>query len=91
MRSHELSSTGTCSHHDSVDEATEEVMQGIIETEFQEQTVISVLHRLKYIGRYDRVAVLSRGELVECDTPSKLLGADSAFRELYTAHHSSHN
>ena len=64
-------------------------MQNVIETEFRDCTVISVLHRFKFIDRFDRVAVLRHGNLVECDTPQALLGRVSAFRELYHAQHDS--
>lgn len=64
-------------------------MQSVIESEFRDQTVISVLHRFKYIDRFDRVAVLSNGNLVECDSPQRLLSStDSAFKILYAAHNS---
>ncbi|KAJ5976667.1 hypothetical protein N7501_000009 [Penicillium viridicatum] len=69
----------------SVDETTEGIMQGVIDTEFQDQTIISVLHRFKHIKQFDRVAVFSQGSLVECDAPLTLLEKDSALRELYRA------
>lgn len=74
----------------SVDEHTESIMQQVIEAEFQHQTIISVLHRFNYIDRFDRVAVLRRGGLVECDHPQALFGRESAFRELYQAFESRH-
>ncbi|KAH8900775.1 P-loop containing nucleoside triphosphate hydrolase protein [Thozetella sp. PMI_491] len=70
----------------SVDDHTEAIMQDIIDTEFRDCTVISVLHRFTYIDHFDKVAVLKAGKLVECDSPQALLGRDSAFRELYRAH-----
>ncbi|KAK3329761.1 P-loop containing nucleoside triphosphate hydrolase protein [Apodospora peruviana] len=75
----------------SVDGQTEAIMQAVIDAEFRHATVISVLHRFTFIDRFDRVAVMRQGELVECDSPEALLGPDreeSAFRELYRAHHS---
>ncbi|KAI1781491.1 P-loop containing nucleoside triphosphate hydrolase protein [Hypoxylon cercidicola] len=70
----------------SVDEQTEAVMQEVIDTQFQDTTVISVIHRYRYIDRYDRVALLKDGRLVECDEPSVLLKQEmSAFRELHAA------
>jgi ABC-type multidrug transport system fused ATPase/permease subunit len=60
-------------------------MQDIIEREFAGQTVISVVHRLRYIDRFDRVALLKQGSLVEWDSPAALLGWDSEFRKLYLA------
>lgn len=68
-----------------MDEETEDAMQGVIDSEFWEQTILSVLHRFTYINRFDRVVVLDRGRLVECDTPQRLMANDSAFRRLYTA------
>lgn len=58
-------------------------MQEIIETEFARQTVISVVHRLDYLERFDRVALLDNGVLVECDTPSALLARDSQLRRMF--------
>ena len=55
-------------------------MQQVIEAEFRQQTIIAVLHRFKFIDRYDRVAVLKSGRLVELDSPEALLGNDSVFR-----------
>lgn len=60
-------------------------MQDVIEREFDQQTVIAVVHRFRYIGRFDRVVLLNHGDLVECDSPTALLSRDSAFRKLYTA------
>lgn len=58
---------------DSVDHNTEELMQEVLETEFHSHTVLSVLHRLCYIHRYDRVAVLDGRVLVEFDSPASFL------------------
>ncbi|KAL3428844.1 hypothetical protein BDV09DRAFT_190632 [Aspergillus tetrazonus] len=68
----------------SVDNATESTMQSILETEFASHTILSVLHRLRYIHHYDKVAVLDAGRLVEFDEPGVLLKREgSRFRELY--------
>lgn len=48
-------------------------MQNIIDSEFAGHTVIAVMHRLKYIKHYDKVALLEAGNLLEFDTPSTLL------------------
>lgn len=63
-------------------------MQDVIETDFRDQTVISVLHRFRYIGRFDRVIVLKDGKQAECDSPQVLLERDSLLRELVRAHSS---
>ena len=60
-------------------------MQDIIEKEFSEQTIISVVHRLRYIHWFDRVMLLKHGELLECDTAEGLLQRDSDLRKLYLA------
>ncbi|KAF2670115.1 multidrug resistance-associated protein [Microthyrium microscopicum] len=69
----------------SVDRETEATMQQIIESEFAEQTVIAVIHRFRFINKFDRVALLRRGELLECDSPEILLGTNSEFKKLYLA------
>lgn len=61
-------------------------MQRVIDVEFKHVTVVSVLHRFTFIERFDRVAVLQQGRLMECDSPRALLGRDSVFRGLYHAH-----
>lgn len=62
-------------------------MQTIIEQEFTSQTVISVLHRLRYIERFDRVGLMKQGRLIECDRPQTLLAKASQFWEFYHARH----
>lgn len=69
----------------SVDTTTDIIMQRVINEEFPNQTVVAVVHRFGNIDRFDRVAVLQRGEVVECDTPKTLLSRDSRFRELYAS------
>ncbi len=69
----------------SVDWETEARMLGIIEQEYVTQTVVAVMHRLRHIKRFDRVALLQRGRLVEYDEPEAWLAHDSEFRKLYTA------
>ncbi|KAF7716519.1 Uncharacterized protein PECH_005196 [Penicillium ucsense] len=69
----------------SVDWETEATMQAIIDREFKSQTVISVIHRLRYIDRYDRVALMKRGRLVEYASPAKLLSTPSEFASFYRA------
>jgi ATP-binding cassette, subfamily C (CFTR/MRP), member 1 len=73
----------------SVDRKTDELMQKIIKEEFKECTIIAVAHRLDTILDFDRIAVLGRGRLVECDSPATLLATESAFKELYDVYSSS--
>lgn len=69
----------------SVDALTESVMQEVVENDFSAQTVLAVVHRLRYIERFDKVAVLDKGILKEFDSPSVLLGRDSILAEMYRA------
>ncbi|KAJ5702177.1 hypothetical protein N7488_009725 [Penicillium malachiteum] len=73
-----------------VDRETESLMQQVIETEFTNQTFIIVMHRLRYVTQFDRVALLQNGELVECDSPSALLARDSEFAGFYASFMGSH-
>ncbi|KAK1700845.1 ABC transporter [Colletotrichum godetiae] len=74
----------------SVDQDTEDKMQRIIEEEFSDQTVVSVIHRLRFIEKYDRVLLLKQGEAVEWDTPNTLLATESEFKKLFAATQTSH-
>lgn len=67
----------------SVDRHTDALMQQIIREEFAHHTIIAIAHRLETILDFDRIIVLERGQVVECDSPSNLLARDSLFRELY--------
>ncbi|KAJ5354982.1 uncharacterized protein N7496_012194 [Penicillium cataractarum] len=69
----------------SVDWETEATMQEIIEREFTSHTIISVIHRLRYVENYDRVALMKQGRLVEYASPQELLAAPSQFASFYYA------
>jgi ABC-type multidrug transport system fused ATPase/permease subunit len=60
-------------------------MQDIIEKKFSQQTIISVVHRHRFIHWFDRVVLLKHGELVECDKAEVLLQRDSDLQKLYLA------
>jgi ABC-type multidrug transport system fused ATPase/permease subunit len=60
-------------------------MQRVIREEFVDATIIAVAHRLDTILDFGRIALLGGGELKELDTPTKLLGRDSLFKELYNS------
>ncbi|KAF2725176.1 P-loop containing nucleoside triphosphate hydrolase protein [Polychaeton citri CBS 116435] len=69
----------------SVDSETEILMQDIIDSEFKHCTVISIMHRLRHVRSYDKVAILDNGSLFEFDNPSTLLAASARFAELYNS------
>ncbi|CAL1297888.1 unnamed protein product [Larinioides sclopetarius] len=56
-----------------VDVETDELIQSTIRTQFSDCTVITIAHRLNTILDYDKVIVLSKGEIVEMDKPEELL------------------
>ncbi|KAH8799341.1 putative multidrug resistance protein [Xylogone sp. PMI_703] len=66
-----------------VDGETDQLMQNIIRSEFEEQTIITVAHRLDTIMDSDMIAVLDGGQLVEFGPPKELLGKQSLFRDMY--------
>lgn len=64
----------------SLDHATDEFIQKTIRDEMREATILCIAHRLNTIIDYDRILVLSDGEVVEFDTPANLLDRpESAF------------
>jgi ABC-type multidrug transport system fused ATPase/permease subunit len=67
----------------SLDEATEDTVQQMLEHAFEAQTVISITHRFRHILRFDRVIVMNQGRIVEIGSPQELLERPSAFRALY--------
>ncbi len=68
-----------------VDTKSDELMQKVIREDFESCTVIAVAHRLDTILDFDKIALLSAGELKEFDAPEALLARPSAFRELYNS------
>lgn len=70
----------------SVDLETDRIMQETIRSEFKDHTVIAVAHRLETIERCNRILVLKNGEIVEFDTPTRLLEMKGVFWSLKQAH-----
>ncbi|KAH6659515.1 ABC transporter [Truncatella angustata] len=70
----------------SVDAETEAIMQDIIDTEFKDCTVIAVMHRLQHVARYDKVALMENGVLLEFDGPGVLMAKKTRFAELYKSY-----
>ncbi|KAG8558233.1 hypothetical protein GDO81_016922 [Engystomops pustulosus] len=56
-----------------VDLETDDLIQSTIRQEFKDCTVITIAHRLNTIMDYTRIVVFDKGEIVEFDTPSRLL------------------
>jgi len=61
-----------------VDMETDALIQETIRREFQDSTILTIAHRLNTIIDYDRILVLSAGEVAEFDTPQNLLDDKSS-------------
>uniref|UniRef100_A0A674K4E7 Multidrug resistance-associated protein 1 n=1 Tax=Terrapene triunguis TaxID=2587831 RepID=A0A674K4E7_9SAUR len=62
-----------------VDLETDDLIQSTIRTQFEDCTVLTIAHRLNTIMDYERVLVLDKGEIVECDSPANLLQKKGIF------------
>lgn len=56
-----------------IDMLTEERIQNLISTQFQDSTMITIAHRLNTIINSDRVLVLGYGQILEYDKPRNLM------------------
>lgn len=56
----------------SVDYKTDDKIQKLIASAFNECTILCIAHRLKTILNYDKILVLEKGEIAEFDTPLNL-------------------
>lgn len=65
-----------------IDAKTDQIIQRIIKHEFSGSTVLTIAHRLNTIIQYDRVVVLTFGEITDQGTPSELLEREGTFRDL---------
>ncbi|KAK1994906.1 P-loop containing nucleoside triphosphate hydrolase protein [Colletotrichum falcatum] len=67
----------------SLDQATEQVVQDLIRSEFRRWTVVVVAHRLKAVVDFDKVATLQDGRVVEFDHPKTLLEKGGVFASMW--------
>ena len=66
-----------------IDVVTEQAIQKLISEEFTGATVLTIAHRLNTIISSDKVLFLSKGTVLEYDTPKRLMAnPDSAFAKL---------
>lgn len=76
----------------SVDTATDNLIQGILRTEFKDCTVCTIAHRIPTVIDSDLVLVLNEGRVAEFDTPARLLeDRSSMFLKLVTEYSSRSN
>ncbi|PIA26392.1 hypothetical protein AQUCO_09400033v1 [Aquilegia coerulea] len=67
----------------SVDTATDNLMQKTLRQHFSESTVITIAHRITSVLDSDKVLYLDNGQVVEYDSPNKLLeNKSSSFAKL---------
>ncbi|XXG45907.1 hypothetical protein AAC387_Pa02g0868 [Persea americana] len=66
----------------SIDSATDAVLQRVIRQEFASCTLITVAHGVPTVTDSDMVMVLSYGNLIEYNRPSKLMETNSSFSKL---------
>ncbi|KAI5122628.1 hypothetical protein M0805_008717 [Coniferiporia weirii] len=63
-----------------IDYSTDSAIQKTLRTEFdRDTTLITIAHRLQTIMDYDKIMVLDAGQIVEFDSPKKLLGIEKGF------------
>jgi ATP-binding cassette subfamily C (CFTR/MRP) protein 1 len=66
-----------------IDMITEQKIQSLITTQFQDSTMLTIAHRLNTIQQSDRILVLSFGKIKEFDSPVALMrDPESEFNSL---------
>ncbi|KAJ2767745.1 Multidrug resistance-associated protein 6 [Coemansia nantahalensis] len=65
-----------------IDGETDQVIQGVLRSEFEDCTVLTIAHRLDTVMDCDRILVMDQGRAVEFDSPANLLARDSQFAQL---------
>ncbi|XRA96345.1 ABC transporter isoform A [Pycnococcus provasolii] len=69
-----------------IDHNTDALIQNTIRTRFAEATTLTIAHRLHTISDGDKILVLEKGEVLEFDSPEKLLGNSAgAFARMMAA------
>ena len=56
-----------------IDLNTEQIIQELMNEEFQHSTMITVAHRLNTVIKSDKILVMGFGKVIEFDTPEKLM------------------
>ena len=69
----------------SIDPESEAVIQEATTRLLKDRTVIVIAHRLSTIRQCDQIIVINKGQIVESGTHEKLLAANGAYFQLYSA------
>lgn len=67
-----------------VDYESDRIIQETIAREFSDRTILCIAHRLKTILNYDRIIVMDKGAIIECDSPLNLYNNGGVFYEMCT-------
>ena len=60
------------------DVAIDRLIQTTLRSEFKDCTIITIAHRIDTVMDYDRIVVLEKGEIKECDSPDVLLKQENS-------------
>ena len=52
-----------------VDMRTDDLIQNVLKTKFNDTTIITIAHRLNTIADYDKIIVMHRGRVIEAGKP----------------------
>ena len=66
----------------SVDRETDDQIQGLLDREFGDTTIIVIAHRLSTVARFERILVMSDGEIVEQGTAEELMEQKGLWMEM---------
>ncbi|CAH2325660.1 ATP-binding cassette sub-family C member 8 isoform X1 [Pelobates cultripes] len=67
----------------SIDMATENILQKVVMTAFDDRTVVTIAHRVHTILNADMVIVMKRGAIIEYDKPEVLLEQENSMFASY--------
>lgn len=66
-----------------IDNKTDQIVQEILQTKFNESTILTIAHRLRTVIKYDRIMYIEEGSIGEYEDPYLLLqNPDSKFYHL---------
>ena len=74
----------------SVDPATELRIYDALLAEFGDACVVSSIHRLHLLPRFDRVVLMDRGRVIDTGTMDELLARQPLFRAMWSNYHGAH-
>lgn len=68
-----------------VDHHTDQLIQETIRSVFDDNTILTIAHRIDTVLDYDKILIMDQGKILEYDSPNNLLNnPDSKFRSIVT-------